>query len=165
MVSERDFFCVSKLLGFRGGSLVKNSPANAVDTGSIHGWGRSLGEGNDKPPQYPCLGNHMNRGAWWATVHEVTRVSCDLTTKTINKAYLLHARLLTNLIRFKLHKLVRVIIIVFISQVRRLKLKRQVTFLVTFRAGIRIQMDSHIDLRQSQPFFLAPVSSSSTALV
>ena len=52
------------------------------------------------------------------TVHEVTRVGRDLTTKTINKAHLLHARLLTNLIRFKLHRLVRVIIIVFISQVR-----------------------------------------------
>ena len=69
--------------GFPGGSEVKASASNAGDLGSIPGWGRSLGEGNDKPPQYPCLGNHMNRGAWWATVHEVTRVSCDLTTKTI----------------------------------------------------------------------------------
>jgi len=127
LVSERDLFCVSKLLGFPGGSLVKNSPDNVIDTGSIPGWGRPLGEGNDKPPQYPCLGNHMDRRAWWATVHEVTRVGRDLTTETINKAHLLHARVLTNLIRFKLHKVVRVIIIVFISQVRRLKLRRQVT--------------------------------------
>ena len=107
----------------------------------------------------------MDEGAWWATVHEVTRVVCDLATKTINKAYLLHARLLTYLIWFKLHKLGRFIIIVFTSQVRRLKLKRQVTFLVTFRAGIRTQMDSHTDLRPCQPRFLAPVSSSPTAFV
>ena len=59
--------------GFSGGSLVKNLPANAGDMGSIPGSGRSPGEGNDSPLQYSCLGNPMDRGAWWATVHGVAK--------------------------------------------------------------------------------------------
>ena len=43
--------------GFPGGSAVKNLPANAGDTGSIPGWGRSPGEGNGYPLQYYCLEN------------------------------------------------------------------------------------------------------------
>ena len=54
-------------------SVVKNPPANIGDTGSILGSGRSPGEGNDNPPQYSCLGNPTNRGAWWATVHGVAK--------------------------------------------------------------------------------------------
>ena len=49
-----------------GGSLVKNPPANAGDTkdvGSIPGWGRYPGEGNDNPLQYSCWENSMDRGA------------------------------------------------------------------------------------------------------
>ena len=65
-------------LGFLGGSVVKNPPANAGDVGLIPGLGRSLGKGNGNPPQYSCLGNPMNRGAWWATVHEVAKES-DMT--------------------------------------------------------------------------------------
>ena len=44
-------------LGFPGGSLVKNSPANAGDVGLIPGSGRSPGEGNGNPLQYSCLEN------------------------------------------------------------------------------------------------------------
>ena len=55
-----------------GGSVVKNLPANAGDVGSILGSGRSPGEGNGNPLQYSCLGNPMDRGAWWATVPGVT---------------------------------------------------------------------------------------------
>ena len=51
---------------FPGGSEVKASACNAGDLGSIPGWGRSPGEGNDNPLQYSCLGNPMDRGAWWA---------------------------------------------------------------------------------------------------
>ena len=50
---------------------VKNPSANegpTRDTGSIPGLERSLGAGNGKPLQYPCLENSMDRGAWWATV-------------------------------------------------------------------------------------------------
>ena len=61
-------------MGFTGRSAVKNLPANAGDRrdmGSIPGWGRSPGVGNDNPLQYSCLENFMDRGAWWATVHGV----------------------------------------------------------------------------------------------
>ena len=56
--------------------MVKNLPANAGDTrdvGSIPGSGRVPGEENGNPLQYSCLGNPMDRGAWWATVHGVTK--------------------------------------------------------------------------------------------
>ena len=56
-------------LGFLGGSVVKNPPANAGDAGSIPRSGRPPGEVNDNPLQYFCLGNPMDRGAWWATDH------------------------------------------------------------------------------------------------
>ena len=58
---------------FQGGSVVKNPPANAGDSGSILGSGRSPGVGNGNPFQYSCLGNPMNRGVWWATIHRVAR--------------------------------------------------------------------------------------------
>ena len=61
--------------GFPGGSVVKNSPADAGDEGSIPGSGRSPGEGNGNPPQHSCLGNPMDRGAWCATVHGVPKES------------------------------------------------------------------------------------------
>ena len=57
------------------GSVIKNPPANAGDVDSIPGWGRSPGEGNGNPLQYSCPGNPMAIGAWWATVHEVTKES------------------------------------------------------------------------------------------
>ena len=50
--------------GFPGGSAGKESVYNAGDPGSIPGSGRSPGEGNGYPLQYPCLGNSMDRGAW-----------------------------------------------------------------------------------------------------
>ena len=53
--------------------MVKNPPANAGDVDSIPGWGRSAGRGNDKPVQYSCLGNPMDRGAWWAPVQGVAK--------------------------------------------------------------------------------------------
>ena len=48
---------------------------------TITGSGRSLGEGNGNTLQYSCLGNPMDRGAWWATFHGVTRVGHDSMTK------------------------------------------------------------------------------------
>ena len=62
-------------MGFPGDSVVKNLPANAGDTGevsSVPGSGRSPRGGNGNPLQYSCLGNPVDRGAWWATVHGVT---------------------------------------------------------------------------------------------
>ena len=49
------------------------SACNAEDVGLIHGSGKSPGEGNGNPLQYSCLGNPMDRGAWRATVHGVTK--------------------------------------------------------------------------------------------
>ena len=55
--------------------MVKNLPANAGDSGSVPGLGRSPGEGSGNPLQYSCLGNPMDRGAWWATVRGATKES------------------------------------------------------------------------------------------
>ena len=63
---------------FPGGSVVKNSPANAEDSDWIPGWRRFLGEGNGNPCQYSRLGNPMDRGAWPATVHGVIK-KLDMT--------------------------------------------------------------------------------------
>ena len=63
---------------------VKESACNAGDLGSIPGSGRSPGEGNGNPLQYPCLENPIDRGAWQATVHRVARVGHDLATKPPN---------------------------------------------------------------------------------
>ena len=56
--------------------VVKNPPANAGDvrdSGPIPGLGRSPGGGHDNPLQYSSLGNLVEREAWQATVHEVTK--------------------------------------------------------------------------------------------
>ena len=73
-------FCF--FMGFPGGSVVKDMPANAGDSGSILGSERSPGEGNGNPRQYSCLENPMDRGSWWATVHGVTKVGQDWATST-----------------------------------------------------------------------------------
>ena len=56
--------------------MVKNLPADEGDTkdaGSVPGSERSPGEENGNPLQYSCLENPMDRGVWWATVHEVAK--------------------------------------------------------------------------------------------
>jgi len=65
-------------MGFPGGSVIKTLHANAGDvrdTGLIPGLGRYHGEGNGNSIQYSCLGNPMDIGAWWATVHGVPKDS------------------------------------------------------------------------------------------
>ena len=62
-------------MGLPGGTVVKNPPASAGDAGLIPGLGRFPGEGNGNPLQYSCLENPMNRGAWQAIVHGVTKES------------------------------------------------------------------------------------------
>ena len=64
-------------MGFPGGSESKESTYNAVDLGSIPGLGISPGGGHGNSLQYSCLGNPMDRGAWQATVHGVTKVGHD----------------------------------------------------------------------------------------
>ena len=70
-----------QILGFPCNSVSKESACNAGDPGLIPGWERSPGEGNGSPFQYSCPKNPMDRGAWQATVHAVTRVRRDLMTK------------------------------------------------------------------------------------
>ena len=60
-------------LGFPGGLDGKNSACNEGDLALISGLGRFPGEGNSYPFQYSCLENSMDRGAWQATVHGVTK--------------------------------------------------------------------------------------------
>ena len=55
-------------MGFPGGSHGKESTCNARDTGLIPGLGRSPEEGNGYSPQYACLENSMDKGAWQATI-------------------------------------------------------------------------------------------------
>ena len=67
------------MLGFPGGAMVKNLPANAGDTGDMGlspGLGVSPGvrNGNPLPLQHAFLENPMDRGAWWATVQGLQRV-------------------------------------------------------------------------------------------
>ena len=69
-------------MGFPGGSEVKASACNVGDLGSIPELGRSPGEGNGKPLQYSCLENHMDGGAWWVTVHRVTKSQTQLSDFT-----------------------------------------------------------------------------------
>ena len=69
--------------GFPGGLLVKNPPASAGDTrdtGLIPKSGRSPGEGNGNLPQYSCLENPMDRGAWQAIVHGVAKRQTSLSS-------------------------------------------------------------------------------------
>ena len=84
---ERNFTSVllfhEGILGFPGGSVVKNTPANAGDRGSIPGSGRPPGERNGNPLQYSCLGNPMDTGPWRATAHGVAKES-DMTEQLNN---------------------------------------------------------------------------------
>ena len=66
-------------LGFPGGSVVKNPPANTGDAGLIAASARSPGGGNGNPLRYSGLGNARDRGAWPATVHGVTESWTRLT--------------------------------------------------------------------------------------
>ena len=65
-------------MGFPSGSGVKNQPASTADMHSIPGSGRSLGEGNGNPLQYSYLENPIDRRAWWAAVHGITK-ELDMT--------------------------------------------------------------------------------------
>ena len=73
-------------MGFPGVTVVKNLPANAEDAedaedaGPIPGLGWSPGGGNSNPFQDSSLGNPMDRGAWWATVHGATNSQTQLST-------------------------------------------------------------------------------------
>ena len=69
---------------FPGGSDGKASAYNVGDLGSIPGSGRSPGEGNGNLLQYSCLKNPMDRGAWYATVHGVTKSQTRLKMTSLH---------------------------------------------------------------------------------
>ena len=60
-------------MGSLGGSVSKESACNGEDPGLIPGLKRCPGEGKGNPLEYSSLGNPMDRGAWWATVHSKSR--------------------------------------------------------------------------------------------
>ena len=62
-----------KYTGFPGGASAKEPTCQCRRPWLIPGWGRSPGIGNSNSLQYSCLENPMDRGAWWTTVHGVTR--------------------------------------------------------------------------------------------
>ena len=96
-----------------GGSISRESTCNAGDPDSIPGRGRSPGEGNDYPLQDPCLGNPMDRGAWWAPDHRVAELDapkpptnaklsvrpCPTTASGNHKSVLFESVSLTSLYR------------------------------------------------------------------
>ena len=61
------------VMGLPGSSDGKESACNVGNPRSIPGLGRPPGEGNGNPLQYSCLENYTDRGAWWATVHAVSK--------------------------------------------------------------------------------------------
>ena len=75
LLSNYEWFSVPVFIvrGFSGGSVGKESTCNAGDLGSMLGSVRSPGEGNDNLLHYSCLGNPMDRGAWWAIVPGVAK--------------------------------------------------------------------------------------------
>ena len=79
--------CVSPraFQGFPDGAMGKESTCTAEDAGdmgSILGSRRSPGVGNGNPLKYSCLGSPMDRGTWWATVHEVVKSQTQLSRAT-----------------------------------------------------------------------------------
>ena len=77
------------------------SACNVGDLGSIPGLGRSPGEGNDNPLQYPCLENPIDGGAWWATVHGVAKSQTRLSdfTFTIQSCTVFFKLILSDVLR------------------------------------------------------------------
>ena len=74
--------------GFPGGSDGKESACNAGNPGSVPGLGRSPGEENGYPFHYSCLVNSVDREAWQATVHGVSKSQTRLRTNTFSYLYL-----------------------------------------------------------------------------
>ena len=82
VLNSFEFLQKYKPTGFPDGSAGKESTCNARDTSSFPGSGRSPGDGNGNPFQCSCLGNPMDRGVWWATVHGVAKSWTQLRLNT-----------------------------------------------------------------------------------
>ena len=81
-MSDNNSYSLPVPWGFPCGSVVKNPPVNAGDTGWIPGSGRSPGRGNGNPLQSSCLENPMDRGSWQAAVHRVAKSWTWLSLRT-----------------------------------------------------------------------------------
>ena len=81
---EKDRQHTLVFLGFPGGSDDKEPACNERDLGSIARLGRSPGRGHGNPLQYSCPQNPMDRGAWWATVHGVTKSQIQLSYQALH---------------------------------------------------------------------------------
>ena len=77
--------------GFPNGSMGKKSACNAGDAGSIPVSGRPPGEGSSNPLWCSCLETSMDRGAWWATVHEVAKNRKQLSMHAHTHTHILSA--------------------------------------------------------------------------
>ena len=78
------------ILGFHGGTMGRNLPANAGNTSLNPRLGTSPGEGNDNPLQQFCLGNPVNRESWWATVYGITKeLDTTLQITTVNILFMI----------------------------------------------------------------------------
>ena len=71
-------WCLSSPMGFPGGLDSKESASHAGERGSVPGLGRYTGEGNGSPLECSCLENSMDRGAWQAAGHGVTKSQTGL---------------------------------------------------------------------------------------
>ena len=69
---------LKNIMGFPSDSDGEESASSAGDLGSVSGLGSSNGGGNGNPLQYSCLENSMDRGAWWTTIHGVTKTQTQL---------------------------------------------------------------------------------------
>ena len=75
--------CAVLSTAFPGGSDSKEPACNAGDSGSIPRSGKSPEKGNGNPLQYSCLENSVDRRAWWATVHGITKNQMQLSDCSI----------------------------------------------------------------------------------
>ena len=79
LLQHRDRLPTPVFVGFPGGTDDKESAYNLGDLDLIPALGRSLGGGHGDPLQYAYLENPMDRGAWRATVHGVTKIQTQLS--------------------------------------------------------------------------------------
>ena len=90
--------------GLPGGSVGKEPACNAGDgrdTGSIPGSGRSPGGGHGNPLQYPSLENPMDRGAWQATVHVVTKSQTQLKRLSVDARQTVYISMLNFYLQYR----------------------------------------------------------------
>ena len=86
-------------MGFPGSSVLKNPPASAGDLGWIPGSRRSPEEVSGNPFQYSCLGNRIDRGTSWATIHAVSKSQTQLGDYNNNN--IMHIREMQDIFGFK----------------------------------------------------------------